>query len=323
MSDEQQSPVPGQVTPVHDQSPHAPHTPHASPAHSGHHHDPHVMDWDEMGPLLERGAELETPLYRRAAEWLGGIAEPTGVRRIIDVGSGPGVLTGVLAEAFPRARVVAVDATPQLLERARDRAARSGYADRFEAHHGELPLPSGAVEALGGADLVWAGSVVHHLGDQRAALAELGALLRPGGVLAVVEGGLPTRALPRDIGMGRPGLEARLDAAHADWFQSMRAALPGATDAVEDWRALLAAAGLTPGGSRSFLLDVPAPAPEPVRDHLARGFARARQALAGVLAEDDLAVLDRLLDPADPLGLALRPDLHLLTARTVHIARRR
>ncbi|MER5772147.1 class I SAM-dependent methyltransferase [Streptomyces sp. NPDC001985] len=276
------------------------------------------MDWDAMGPLLERGAEIESPLYRDAAQWLGTLADPARVRRVLDIGSGPGVLTTVLAEAFPHAEVVAVDPTPQLLERARTRAERAGIAGRFSALRAELP---GDLSGLGRADVVWAGNMVHHVGEQSAALRDLSTLLNPGGLLAVVEGGLPARRLPRDIGFGRPGLEARLDAAHADWFSRMRAGLPGVKDETEDWPALLATAGLTPGGTRSFLLDVPAPAPREVRDYHVTSFQRLREAAEETFGADDLAALDRLLDPEDPGGLLLRPDVCLLLARTVHTAR--
>jgi SAM-dependent methyltransferase len=283
------------------------------------HHDTTHIDWDEFGPLLERGAELQSPLYRQAATWLGELLPTAGVRRILDIGSGPGVLTVLLAEAFPYAEVVAVDATAPLLERARNRAERAGHGDRIRTHHAELP---DSIEELGEADLIWAGNSVHHLGDQRAALGGFARLLRPGGLLAVVEGGLPSRHLPRDIGIGRPGLESRLDAAVADWFIRMRAELPGAKDEVEDWRALLGAAGLTPSGTRSFLLDIPAPVPEAVREQLVSVFAWQRKMLDGVLPAEDAAVLGRLLDPEDPQGLLQRPDAYLLTAHTVHTARR-
>ncbi|NUK74864.1 class I SAM-dependent methyltransferase [Streptomyces lunaelactis] len=283
------------------------------------HHDTTHIDWDEMGPLLERGAELQSPLYRQAAAWLGELLPAAGIRRILDIGSGPGVLTSLLAEAFPHAEVVAVDATPPLLERARIRAERAGFGDRVRTQYAELPSN---LDELGEADLVWAGNSVHHIGDQRAALSDLARLLRPGGVLAVVEGGLPTRHLPRDIGIGRPGLEGRLDAAAGEWFIQMRAELPGTKDEVEDWRALLAAGGLTPSGTRSFLLDIPAPVPEAVGEQLVSAFAWQRKILDGRLPADDLAVLDRLLDPDDPQGLRHRADAYLLTARTVHTARR-
>ncbi|MEU0370198.1 class I SAM-dependent methyltransferase [Streptomyces sp. NPDC006283] len=283
------------------------------------HHDSTHIDWDELGPLLERGAEVQSPLYRQATDWLRELVPAGGVRRILDIGSGPGVITGLLAEAFPYAEVVAVDGTEPLLERAAARAARAGQGDRVRTRTAELPDD---MADLGEADLIWAGGFVHHLGDQRAALGTLGRLLRPGGLIAVLEGGLPARHLPRDIGIGRPGLESRVGAAVEDWFARMRAELPGAKDEVEDWRALLAASGLTPSGTRSFLLDVPAPVPMSVREQLVSAFAWQRRLVEGLLPDDDIAVLDRLLDPEDAEGLLRRADAHLLTARTVFTARR-
>lgn len=284
-----------------------------------HHHDSTHIDWNEQAQLLERGAEVQSPLYRQAADWLRELVPAGGVRRVLDLGSGPGVITGVLAEAFPYAEVVAVDATAPLLERALTRAARNGQADRISIRHAELP---DGIEDLGEADLIWASGAVHHLGDQRAATGALARLLRPGGMLALLEGGLPARHLPRDIGLGRPGLESRIGAAVDEWFARMRAELPGAKDEGEDWRAMLAAAGLTPSGTRSFLLDIPAPLPAAVREQLVSGFAWQRRMVEEVLPADDLAVLDRLLDPEDPEGLLRRPDAYFLTARTVFTARK-
>ncbi|MEW2635669.1 class I SAM-dependent methyltransferase [Streptomyces sp. NPDC048389] len=284
-----------------------------------HHHDSTRIDWNEQAQLLEHGAEVQSPLHRQVTDWLRELVPAGGVRRVLDVGSGPGVISGLLAEAFPYAEVVAVDATAPLLERALSRAARNGQADRISIRHAELP---DGIEDLGEADLVWASGAVHHLGDQRAATGALARLLRPGGLLALVEGGLPARHLPRDIGIGRPGLESRIGAAVDDWFTRMRAELPGVKDEVEDWRALLAASGLTPSGTRSFLLDIPAPAPTAVREQLVSGFAWQRRMVEDVLSDDDLAVIDRLLDPEDPEGLLRRPDAYLLTARTVFTARK-
>ncbi|MFJ8587500.1 class I SAM-dependent methyltransferase [Streptomyces sp. NPDC093595] len=276
------------------------------------------IDWNELLPLLERGAELQTPLYRRVTAWLGDLVPTAGVRRVLDVGSGPGVLSCLLAEAFPYAEVVAVDSGPELLQRARERAAALGLS-RVTTRHAELPADTAD---LGPADVIWAAGSLHHLGDQRAALAALAGLLRPGGLLVLVEGGLQSRHLPQHTGVGRPGLEARIDAASADWFSGMRAALPGAKEEVDDWRTLLTGAGLTPSGTRSFLHDVPAPVTDAVRDYVVSHFTWQRQSLGERLAADDRAALDRLLDPEDPRSVHRRPDVFVLGARTVHTARR-
>ncbi|MGW0119402.1 class I SAM-dependent methyltransferase [Streptomyces sp. NPDC003327] len=296
---------------------------HAHQHTDKHHHHPHhggtQPDWNELAAHLEREAELASSAYAEAAAWVGTLGPRDGVRRILDIGSGPGVVTALLAEAFPAAEAVAVDGATELLDRALARAGARGLGARVSARHAELPDDIGT---LGEADLIWAGNSLHHIGDQRAALAEFAALLRPGGTVALVEGGLPTRHLPRDLGWGRPGLEARLDALNADRFAQMRAELPGSKGEAEDWRALLASVGLTPAGTRTFLTDVPAPVPAGVRELAVSHFGRLREFLAGALDTEDRATLDRLLDPADEQSLHRRPDLFHLTARTVHAARR-
>ncbi|MFB6505416.1 class I SAM-dependent methyltransferase [Streptomyces sp. NPDC002466] len=301
---------------------HSAHTGHSVHAgHSAHagHGTPDGIGWDAMGPLLEQNAEISRPQYEEAARWIAGLPTAPQVRRVLDIGSGPGVVTCLLAEMFPGAEVVAVDGTPALLERAGERAERLGLGGRVRVRQADLPDDLGE---LGEADLIWMGNTLHHMGDQRAALAGFAGLLRPGGTVALVEGGLQPRRLPRDIGFGRPGLEARLDAINTDRFEDMRAALPDTKRESEDWSALFAAVGLEPQGTRSFLLDVPAPVPEPVRDDAVIEFGRWREAFAEYLTAEDTAALDRLLDPDDPAGLRRRPDLFLLSARTVHLGRR-
>ncbi|MFJ3669242.1 class I SAM-dependent methyltransferase [Streptomyces sp. NPDC090106] len=294
------------------------HHEHGQDRHPGHHHDHGDLDWAEMAPHLVQQAELFTPLYEKAMAWLGKRQTEPGL--VVDVGSGPGVLSCLLADAFPGARVVAVDGAEPLLELARERAGRLGVADRFGTLAGELP---GVLDELDyPADLVLASWSLHHLGDQQAALTAFADRLAPGGTLALLEGGLPTRYLPRDIGIGRPGLQARLDAVHEDWFSEMRAGLPGTVDVVEDWPALLTAAGLRPTGSRTFLLDLPAPTTDRARAHAISTYTRLREVLADRVGADDLATLDRLLDPDDKASLHHRPDVFLLTARTVHTATR-
>ncbi|MGW1838951.1 class I SAM-dependent methyltransferase [Streptomyces sp. NPDC002067] len=314
-------------TPAHDHGTHAP----------AHRHGDADMDWEVMGPLLESGAELHSAVFEQAAAWLRTLTpQGTPVRRVLDVGSGPGVATCLLARAFPEAEVVAVDPTPALLDRTRARAAALGLDGRVTTHRAELPdgldtPPGDAPTDLGGhptgpvgdADLIWSSRTLHHVGDQRRAVAALARHLRPGGVLALSEGGLPQRFLPRDIGLGRPGLQARLDAATEEWFARMRASLPGAENTVEDWPAFLTDAGLTAPRSRSFLVDLPAPLSAEGRAYVSTGLARAAEAFGDDLAPDDLATVTRLLDPHDPAGLARRPDVFLLAAQTVHAARAR
>ncbi|MGW3950363.1 class I SAM-dependent methyltransferase [Streptomyces sp. NPDC004752] len=281
------------------------------------------IDWSQMASMLETQAELSAPVYEETMAWLAQEAPEPGL--IVDAGSGPGVVSCRFADAFPGARVLAVDGSEPLLERARARAARQGVADRLDTLAGELP---GVLDELPyPADLLWAGHSLHHLGDQRAALAAFAARLAPGGTLALLEGGLPSRFLPRDIGIGRPGLQARLDAVQEEWFTRMRADLPGSAAETEHWPALLTSVGLKHTRTRSFLLDLPAPASDQVRAHAAATLGRLRDVVPdGIDADgidaDDRAVLDRLLDPSDPASVHRRPDVFLLSAQTVYTATR-
>lgn len=300
--------------PPHDHDDHH----HRQEGHDGlgGHHGHSDIDWNEMAPHLEAQAELFTPLYERALAWLGHRQTEPGL--IVDAGSGPGVISCLFAEAFPGARVIAVDGAKPLLERARARAAGLGVADRFDTLAGELPQVLDDLDYP--ADLIWAARSLHHLGDQRAALAAFAGRLASGGTLALLEGGLPARFLPRDLGFGRPGLAARLDALEEEWFARMRADLPGTVAETEDWPALMAAAGLRHTGSRSFLLDLPAPTTDRARAYVAHLLARTRQGFGDRLDATDRATLDRLLDPDDPAGVHRRPDLFVLAAHTVHTA---
>lgn len=282
----------------------------------GHFHD-EDLDWKELGPQLERGAEVTAAWTDHAVAWLR--ERPAAVRRILDIGSGPGVTTCRLAQAFPDAEVVAVDGEPALLDRVTERAARLGLARRVRTQQADL---SADLTELGAADIIWTSHVLHHLGDQRGGVARLAALLQPGGVLAIAEGGLPNRFLPRDLGFGRPALESRLDALLEDWFTDMRASLPGTIAEIDDWPSMLKAAGLEHPATRTFLAEVPAPVDDQAREYIIRAFTRSRDLLSHRLDDQDRQSLDRLLDPDAEDGLHHRTDIRVLTARTLHTARR-
>ncbi|MFI0937188.1 class I SAM-dependent methyltransferase [Streptomyces sp. NPDC021020] len=292
----------------------------------GHGHDTEI-DWEEMSDHLIAAGELQLPVLRDVAARLHALLDGDGeapaheVRRVLDVGSGPGVMTCVFAEELGAAEAVAVDGSQPLLDRALTRAAALGLQGRIGVRAAEL---NGGLPAdLGPADLVWSSKAVHHLGDQQGALDALAAVLRPGGLLAVAEGGLPVRFLPRDIGRGTPGLTARLDAVGEEWFDAMRAELPGSKSVVEDWPGMLRTAGLTGVTSFTCLLDLPAPLTPAGRDYLLAFLTRIREKVGGeLLSPADRETLAVLTDPDAPESILHRPDAYLLMGITVHVGRR-
>ena len=145
------------------------------------------------------------------------------VRRVIDIGSGPGVGTCELARLFPEANVIAVDSSPAMLERTTQRAVDHGLQTRISTHIAELP---GGLDGIGQADLIWASMSLHHVGDEVASLRLLCELLDPHGLIAIAELAEPMRVLPDGLDLGRAGLVDRLDHAWATWFAGMREGLP-------------------------------------------------------------------------------------------------
>lgn len=119
---------------------------------------------------------------------------PADARAVLDVGCGDGFLAARLAgrlasDGDGARRVVALDVDEAVLERARSRFPDAAV----DWCHGDVlsyPFEPGCFDA------VVSNATLHHLPDTAAALRRLGALVRPGGVLAIV--GL-TRTERRDL----------------------------------------------------------------------------------------------------------------------------
>lgn len=266
---------------------------------------------------LEVNAAFDRPWVEAAAGWLLGAFPGVGAT-VVDVGCGAGGAACAFAGHPVVRRVLGVDRDPRLIEVAQRRARAEGVAERVRWASGEvgrLPLRPG------GADLVWASGVVHHVADQQAAVTELAGLARPGGTVALVEGGLPMRCLPDDVGVGLPGLEARLDEARARWFADLRAELAGPAMPY-GWPAALAAAGLVEPRTRSYVAESTAPLDDIGRRMAHQHLIHALDELGDRLDAGDREALRRLLDPADPVSIHRRDDLTVTAVRTIHAATR-
>jgi hypothetical protein len=82
------------------------------------------------------------------------------------------------------------------------------------------------------------------------------------------------------------------------------------------------AAGLTPAGSRTFLLDLPAPLSAEARGYVQWQLEMARESVGEHLTPGDARALATLLDSASPEGVMQRPDIFLLSASTIHTGAR-
>jgi hypothetical protein len=173
-------------------------------------------------------------------------------------------------------------------------------------------------------DLVHASGVVHHTADEVACLRRLATGIRPDGRMVVVEGGLATRHLPADCGVGRPGLEGRMIELQQQWFwTTVRPPdIQVGADRPAGWNDKLEAAGLVDVTSRSFLLDLPAPLPSRAREVVQAHFAEWRTRFGHMLDGEDIETLEVLLDETDPRGVLHRSDVFVLGARTAFIGRK-
>jgi SAM-dependent methyltransferase len=116
-------------------------------------------------------------LYGRVAADLIAAALPPGAR-VLDVGTGPGLLPLRIAAACPQLRVDAVDLSPEMIDRARQIDAATGRSQAVTftvADVARLPFPDATF------DLVVSTVSQHHWTDPGAGLRELSRVLRPEG----------------------------------------------------------------------------------------------------------------------------------------------
>jgi arsenite methyltransferase len=139
-----------------------------------------------LATLLGYDPSLVEQLPDRAVAAFAGVANPFSMcplgqeDRVVDVGSGGGFDTVVAAQLVgPAGRVIGVDMTTEMLERARE-TARQLELEHVEFRRGiaeDLPVEDGW------ADVVISNGVLNLVADKPRVFAEIHRVLRPGGRL--------------------------------------------------------------------------------------------------------------------------------------------
>jgi trans-aconitate 2-methyltransferase len=154
-------------------------------------------DWDAA--TYDRVAAPQT-------RWGGAVLERLplhGDETVLDAGCGSGRVTEQLADRLPDGRIIALDASPAMIDEARRRLARFG--DRIAYLVADLNAP---FELPGGVrvDAVLSTATFHWVPDHAALFRHLAAVLRPGGRLVAQFGGAgniaAVKAIVASIGDG-------------------------------------------------------------------------------------------------------------------------
>jgi 2-polyprenyl-3-methyl-5-hydroxy-6-metoxy-1,4-benzoquinol methylase len=290
--------------------------------HAGH-HDRHNAgeDWASRAEYLTLEAEVLLPYVSEVASWVEDLFREDGfqVRRILDVGSGPGVIACELSRIFPSAEVVAVDASPELLDVAATRAAAAGVTSRVATQQADLFTDLGG---LGSADLIWMAMVLHHLGDEVASLLRLRGALNPGGVLVVIEHGNALRFLPDGVEIGRSGLMERLTAMDTEWLATMWDARPNGRQS-DAGSTIFNPAGFELIAERMVHVQLPTPLSNAARRVVRNNLQRKSELFGERLDDQDRDALDALLEEDNPHGVMRLENVFLDATRHVYVARAR
>jgi trans-aconitate 2-methyltransferase len=135
---------------------------------------PRARDWDAA--TYDR---VSTPQVQWALEVLDRLPL-SGDETVLDAGCGSGRVTQLLQERLPDGRVIAVDASPSMAEKARE--ALGPEAEVFVCELTELDLHEVA-------DAVFSNAVFHWIPDHDTLFERLFAALKPGGRLVAQCGG--------------------------------------------------------------------------------------------------------------------------------------
>lgn len=123
-----------------------------------------------------------------AAEVARKLPLPASPRSLLDIGGGHGGYSAALCERHPTLRATVLD-LPGSAAVGRELIAAAGLADRVAFRDADAATADLAADSGGGYDAVLCFNVVHHLApaDAAALFRRIGAVLKPGGTLAVLD----------------------------------------------------------------------------------------------------------------------------------------
>ncbi|WP_314503826.1 class I SAM-dependent methyltransferase [uncultured Microbacterium sp.] len=124
-------------------------------------------------------------LYRRVVADLGVIGLSHDAL-IVDVGTGPGRLPILIADAFRGIRVEGIDLSEEMITRARQLAdaAQTADASRVSFTVADVADPP---HLRGSVDVVVSTASMHHWPDAAAGISEIARILRPGGQAVIYD----------------------------------------------------------------------------------------------------------------------------------------
>jgi len=129
-----------------------------------------MKGFDDQARVYDSAAFVQAEVARRLAERLSG-----NPKKILEIGCGTGLLSEHLAARFPNAELVLTDISPKMLAQAQ---ARLGQGATYRLMDGQWPEPPEKF------DLIASSLAFQWFDDLPGALARLGGLLAPGGMLA-------------------------------------------------------------------------------------------------------------------------------------------
>lgn len=251
-----------------------------------------------LARLLDLDSRVHETLLAEAMDAVVGHLENDRVHRVLDVGAGTGTGTIRWSARYPEAEVVALDASPAMAAQIAARVTGERVRILARPVHA-MGLDDGSV------DLAWSSSVLHELDDPAGALEALSRVIRPGGVLAVMEMDGPPRVLPEEHGELESALRALA-----------RADAPG-----PEWTAFLGAAGFELLEKHTLVSDQERSAQGVGGDYARAELHRLARHAGRGLSTEQTSSLSRILQP-EP-GTSSLSRVHIRGTRSLWIARRR